>query len=398
MPETHPCAGAGCDQDGTGPLPPTPCGSASLLGDDFEDNELGDPWVADWDGGSVTEAGGAVQISLAGTPDGDTVHAGLLSHRRTRLRNVRLSVEVLEVPAADQLGRFALAVEDPMGDIVELAVTTGRLQAGRRGDAPVVDLAYDALAHRYWALRETEGTLYWETSPDGENWTILAGDSAPVVNLASVRARLEGTAHSGAADGGTIRFDDVNGGVPTGQWCPVAELSDEFEDTVLAPQWVSEASGGCAVTVGGAAVLAGTGGEATCSLRSSALFDLTGGSLTVKVPAATGELSSTRMRLQIDPIYWIELATRAGKLVAAKSEGAPIAPEAPPLYDAEQHVFWRIREEQGLLEWATSPNGVDWTVLHTEHWRLTLGRFEVLLGTVAEEGAPASSATFDDVN
>lgn len=45
------------------------------------------------------------------------------------------------------------------------------------GSAPTV--TYNAMTHRWMRLRESAGTLYWETSPDGSTWTVRRNIATP---------------------------------------------------------------------------------------------------------------------------------------------------------------------------------------------------------------------------
>jgi hypothetical protein len=363
---------------------------------------MGEPWNPDYsnEGASVTESAGQIVIRLTGSSSGDSVHAGLVSDRLTRIEGARVSIQVAEVPASERLGRFAFMLEDPAGHAVELAVTAGHLTASRVGDAPLADVVYDPVLHRFWALQETGGTLFFATSAEGEAWTILARDGEPLLDPRAVRGRLIGSAHAGSADAGTIKIDDVNGGLRSGGWCPIGELATSFDAPELPAALTSQGASTCHFSLdGGTLGIAGdAGAEATCSIRTTSRYDLTGGQVVIEVPQASGTLSSTRLRLQIDPLYFIELATRNGTLVASKSEGAVVAPETPAGFDPTQHRFWRIREDQGRIEWATSPDRNEWHALHAELWQLPLDRFEVLVGVVIEESAPATEAHFDNLN
>jgi hypothetical protein len=50
-------------------------------------------------------------------------------------------------------------------------MTAGYTLAGVETD--VYSEPYDATAHRWCRIREDQGTVYWEASPDGVNWTFL---------------------------------------------------------------------------------------------------------------------------------------------------------------------------------------------------------------------------------
>ena len=142
----------------------------------------------------------------------------------------------------------------------------------------------------------------------------------------------------------------------------------------------------------------GGGGLSTCSVRSRSLYDFRGGQVVVDVAQAAVDSASTRLRLQVGPGWFVEMAAEFGRLVARKSEGATIAMETPPAFDAQADRFWRLSEAGGRVEWATSPDGQAWKVLHTDTWMLPLDRFEVILGIVVEEGAPPAEARFDNLN
>lgn len=51
------------------------------------------------------------------------------------------------------------------------------------GDHQVFEIPYDPVAHRWWRIRESSGTCYWDTSPDGTNWTNQASAATPAIPL-----------------------------------------------------------------------------------------------------------------------------------------------------------------------------------------------------------------------
>ncbi|MFM9675773.1 hypothetical protein [Streptomyces brasiliscabiei] len=69
--------------------------------------------------------------------------------------------------------------------------------------------AYDPAAHAWLRLRETAGTLLWESSPDSSNWTVLRSAAAPAwLSDADLSLLLEST----RTDGGNnfAEVDNVN--------------------------------------------------------------------------------------------------------------------------------------------------------------------------------------------
>lgn len=75
----------------------------------------------------------------------------------------------------------------------------------------VVTLTYDAAAHRYWRLRESGGSYFWDTSPDGATWTqrgTWAYTWATSVSQA-LRVFFSNGNNSSLAASGYIEFDNV---------------------------------------------------------------------------------------------------------------------------------------------------------------------------------------------
>jgi len=97
------------------------------------------------------------------------------------------------------------------------AITNTVNMANRVGyfDAGATSIAYDATAHAYWRIREAAGTLYWETSPDAQVWTVRRSTSAPAwvgdgnLNIQLIAHRSDGTDNFAEFDNfNVVPFDD----------------------------------------------------------------------------------------------------------------------------------------------------------------------------------------------
>ncbi len=44
----------------------------------------------------------------------------------------------------------------------------------------LTSFTYNATTHAWWSIRENGGTTYWETSPDGINWTVQFSATNPI--------------------------------------------------------------------------------------------------------------------------------------------------------------------------------------------------------------------------
>jgi len=76
-------------------------------------------------------------------------------------------------------------------------------------DPGQVDLAYDPTAHAWVRLRESDGTLAWDTSPDGRTWTTRRTTASPAwVSGTTLTAILAG--HRDGGTGDYCEFDSFN--------------------------------------------------------------------------------------------------------------------------------------------------------------------------------------------
>ena len=84
-------------------------------------------------------------------------------------------------------------------------------------DNNATEVAYNATNHRWWRMRESSGTIYWEASPNGLVWTTLRSSPTPSWALdGQCRLGLEASRNSGTND--FAEYDNVNSApaVPTG--------------------------------------------------------------------------------------------------------------------------------------------------------------------------------------
>jgi hypothetical protein len=84
------------------------------------------------------------------------------------------------------------------------------LAQSRTGGAETdVGTTYSATDHLWWRIRESGGTVFWETSPNGTSWTIRRMGASPIA-LTRIVVDLSADNGSGAASPGQIQFDDFN--------------------------------------------------------------------------------------------------------------------------------------------------------------------------------------------
>ncbi|MEV6309987.1 hypothetical protein AB0M10_15480 [Streptomyces sp. NPDC051840] len=114
--------------------------------------------------------------------------------------------EIPAVPAGGTDTQFSMIVMGKADDGTMLDIryvaATGTLRFESRidyDDAAAVTLPYDAAAHRWWRLRESAGTVYWETSPNAVTWTVRRSMATPQwAKFGNLRLNFEAYAASGS--------------------------------------------------------------------------------------------------------------------------------------------------------------------------------------------------------
>jgi hypothetical protein len=88
-----------------------------------------------------------------------------------------------------------------------LKVDEGELVA-RIGDQETAVL-YTKASHRWWRIRESGGTLFLESSPDGHSWTVIhSGSTPPWIN--EVTVGIGTVSPSNATKLGETQWDNLN--------------------------------------------------------------------------------------------------------------------------------------------------------------------------------------------
>lgn len=156
---------------------PTRSGSApyplAMLGDDFDDNRVNTAlWSSNFGGASETGGRMRVPVTTAGT-------AGFQTSREWILTGSKLQAKLVTLPGANgSSAAFASMWVNSTTSGTRLGwryyPLTGVLAAENQAgffDGSPVNLTYSAIAHRYVRIRESGGTVYWETSGNGFGWT-----------------------------------------------------------------------------------------------------------------------------------------------------------------------------------------------------------------------------------
>lgn len=127
-------------------------------------------------------------------------------------------VRVLEVPDASAVqatALFQLVVDDGTGDDVYWQYQLGNLYAVYSNPTfhTLYSVAYNSTTHKYWRIRESGGTTYWDTSADGLTWTNRAS-AITGLDLSSVFILVHIKCFGTATNAGSFKVDTLNSPVP----------------------------------------------------------------------------------------------------------------------------------------------------------------------------------------
>lgn len=282
--------------------------------------------------------------------------------------------------------------------MIEVNAATGLLgMAVRVGyfDPNLVTITYDPDAHAWVRIRETAGTLYWETSYEGRIWTIRRTATSPSwVGDATLQVQLLSHRDSGTSD--FAEFDNFNVD-------KTAVLTDNFNaGTVDTVKWPGS-FGTYTQTGGRAQVACDTGFSA---YASGAVYTLEGSYAGCQVfpPAAGGAAVDAWAQMVVtsstggtDAVMEVNAVTGMLKMLVRVGYTDP-SPVLLP-YDPVLHAWLRIREEAGSLLWESSGDGVTWVQQRTAvspSW-VSATDLQVQLVAHRDSGTP-DVAAFDNVN
>lgn len=239
----------------------------------------------------------------------------------------------------------------------------------------------------------------FQSNFDGTNYRCGVGDVCPSGFMC-----VDGYCRtSGADDGGPDGASGGDGGGPdasvTARCGTISLLDDDFEDSVTGVQWWKWADSGVVVNETGgqvvAQIAAGTA-DAWGGYTSSALYDLTDGTIETTVAQVGGRYTILELRSFDGPRAQLLVEDGTSLLAGVYSTGND-GVRATATYVPSTHRHWRFREHNGWLYWETSPDGNGWTELHSETLPFPPDHVH---GIVSGGGqlAAAGEAQFDHVN
>lgn len=184
-----------------------PPGTIRALTDDFAVQSTS-KWQY-WNANS-TIVSGALNIACT------TAFDGIQSVAVYDARNAITSMEMLQAPNVGNGSTSMFMVllrRDVANTNVRIGVEGGQIYAQYNTGGGVVTAAsttYNGTAHKIMRIRENGGQIYWETSPTGDAWSILAGPVATPVDMSEMAAMLQCGYWGTEPSPGTAIIDNFN--------------------------------------------------------------------------------------------------------------------------------------------------------------------------------------------
>ncbi|MDJ1137930.1 hypothetical protein [Streptomyces iconiensis] len=390
---------------------PSPGAPLASLVDDFEDGTV-DP--VKWSGsyGTYSETGGRARVAC------DTGYSAVASapayHLRDSHARCRLYPPAAGGAVAEAWAQLLITTQTLGTDaVIEVNSVGGSLGIQMRSgyaDPDAVSLPYDPVAHAWVQIRETAGSLYWETSADGLAWTVRRTDSSPAwVANGYLQVQLISHRDGGVADVAEYESFNITPVAP-GTGIPLAELADDCSspvvDTARWPDNYNEAPGGpLPDQPDGRARVPCTAG-AFAAFASAEDYTLAGSHAAVQVVPAerAGAVGDVFTQLIIrssvvgtQVVFEVNASTNLLLMVIHVGYIDEVGASIP--YDPVEHAWLRVREDAGTLYWETSADGRAWTVRHSvasPPW-VSAGNLALQLLAYRDDGS-GNYAYFDNVN
>jgi hypothetical protein len=180
--------------------------------DDFNDGVRSPAWARGWEDmpGMLAETGGKLVISLV--PNQST-SAAYVASSSLDLTGSSVLLEVPSVVSAADGSETRVILQAPGDQEIEMSESQGHLHFSIKKLNMWQELGsvlYAPVQHRWWRIRETAGTLSWDTSPDGKTWTAQAQIAPAPFPIDALDLFLEGNGWAAQANPGISSFDNLN--------------------------------------------------------------------------------------------------------------------------------------------------------------------------------------------
>lgn len=183
----------------------------SAFSDNFNGPSIdGTKWFTELGGGTITVSGGVLTITTKASTvnDGNT----LQSDDSYNLVGSYAMVEVKSVLNGDQATTFTLDIFGDGNNRLYMSQQNGTLTAEKVVNGTftsVASIAYNATTMKWWRIRESSGTIFYDYSADGKTWTNLGSVTSPF-SVISMTVGFETFEATSNATPGSAIFDNFN--------------------------------------------------------------------------------------------------------------------------------------------------------------------------------------------
>jgi len=361
-------SGDGSPGDAGGDADAGPCGSIGRLQDSFPGGPVSSHWVPRTQGTAASDptiGNDHLLLGFSGGPEGPSEFTEVESNFAYDLRGHAVTVRAY---AADSLCQSTLELREArrFGTYREV-IRLGRFGsdfAAFDDDGMLESVPFSGAAHRFWRIREAAGTLELEYADDSGPFLPFATVPSPGFDLDSVLVglRLDVGDPAQTCNNG-IEFDDLNTDDVADPACPFADFRDDFSDAELGRFWF-DSPGSCVFATGDGLTIS-PGAGSTCLVRSTHAYSIAGSELILELAAIPADADARiEVRLAHDDDDYLELRQQAGVLRIDLVEGG-VSGGSESYPNAVSAQFWRVRDQSGQLDIATSADGKNFTPRHT---------------------------------
>jgi hypothetical protein len=342
------------------------CGGVGVLTDDFSDGIIDDRFSVD-DDGAVFERDG--ELVLAPHLDtGGCFTATIQSVHAFDLTGRVLGLELRALPEPSLETSLQIRLRGEGNNSLAISIDNENVSYDKTVNDESQTLAsqrYAAADHRFFRFREAQGTVYWETSSDGQEWTERAkADVSTLFDVRYVSLALDAPGNS-LGTPAEVRIDNL-GGSETESCCAMGTFSDDFEDGVKSGAWTDpDCSEGCTASESGGQLAFNLDAAVSsyCSWTTSSAYDLRGSAVSIELtsppdPSSDGQLLFRAVR---DSGNYLEFRVKHGELHCAQVLDGECGDDlAFTQFSATDHRWLRFREQDGTIHFESSPDGVAW--------------------------------------
>jgi len=197
---------------GVNPSTSQPWCAAATATDDFDDQKRGPLWSgtdnSELDCTMSEDAQGQLRVDYQ---PADTGICRYRSGPAFDLTDSAATVQLVDPPDETDNDVAVFALERDYDNWVNMRLTGGTITLSKRAngiDSMILNLPYDAMAHRWWRISEQSSSLHFQASSDGKDFKTLHSQPTPFA-MDAVEIQLGGGRTTTGMNAGQVAFDNL---------------------------------------------------------------------------------------------------------------------------------------------------------------------------------------------